>query len=355
MESKPSCCEFAFTPWTVTDGQPVLADDLDWDQPLTWNRHAKETGGRHRVWCTVDPFGDLSSVMHDRHGSRLAINAGEGANGAIYPEEAIVDDDWGCRSLTLLDCTHRMLRLIDRTPWLDWLLVTEHPHRIAHAWRPGDCTGLLCLAAAVDGVVCPHDACDAESGVRVVHRGNAWLGVRVYDQADADRLVPELVKHHQLVPVVFMHYRMAGPVLFGEHLPVYDFRPTYPHWRVMHPDSDGRPILLQPGICWVLAEGGERPAHPNWIRECRRDCRDFGVPLWFESWGEWLPIDDYRPDLHGSADDHLHGWIYSDGSTNADRSRHELPTSTFRVGRTRTGHLVDEEALRQLPTAEVVS
>ena len=51
------------------------------------------------------------------------------------------------------------------------------------------------------------------------------------------------------------------------------------------------------GIEFVVADGesgpGAGPAHPDWFRSIRDQCKAAGVPFMFKQWGEWRP----RPDL----------------------------------------------------------
>jgi protein gp37 len=56
------------------------------------------------------------------------------------------------------------------------------------------------------------------------------------------------------------------------------------------------------GLSWVIA-GGEsgpraRPAHPDWFRSVRDQCRRAGVPFLFKQWGEWAP-EPTSGDLRG--------------------------------------------------------
>ncbi len=65
--------------------------DKHWSQPLVWNRQAERLGARTKVFCA-----SMADVMDDE--------APDGAR-------------------------ERLWELVDRTPWLLWLLLTKRPHR----------------------------------------------------------------------------------------------------------------------------------------------------------------------------------------------------------------------------------
>jgi hypothetical protein len=58
----------------------------------------------------------------------------------------------------------------------------------------------------------------------------------------------------------------------------------------LHPDN-----RKLPDLDWIVA-GGEsgpkaRPAHPDWFRSVRDQCKAAGVPFLFKQWGEWAEVD----------------------------------------------------------------
>jgi protein gp37 len=56
-------------------------------------------------------------------------------------------------------------------------------------------------------------------------------------------------------------------------------------------------------IRWVIVGGesgpGARPMHPDWVRGIRDQCQAAGVAFFFKQWGEWVPSDQYPPELNG--------------------------------------------------------
>lgn len=41
---------------------------------------------------------------------------------------------------------------------------------------------------------------------------------------------------------------------------------------------------------WVIYQGGTNPVYPSWVYAVRDRCQMAGVPFWFDSWGDWIPI-----------------------------------------------------------------
>lgn len=90
-----------------------------------------------------------------------------------------------------------------------------------------------------------------------------WLGVTAENQQAADGRIPILMDTPAAVRFVSCE-PLLGPVDL--------------------PDQN---------LDWVIA-GGEsgpaaRPAHPDWLRHLRDQCREAGIPFFFKQWGEWAP------------------------------------------------------------------
>lgn len=90
---------------------------------------------------------------------------------------------------------------------------------------------------------------------------NVWMGVSVENQYWADRRIPALLE----VPAA-VRFLSVEPLLKAVNL---------------------RPYLEE--LDWVIV-GGEsgpkaRPLKPEWVRQIRDDCSDFGVPFFFKQWG----------------------------------------------------------------------
>nr|WP_047169428.1 phage Gp37/Gp68 family protein [Sphingomonas sp. Y57] len=185
-----------------------------WKQPLRWNARAAKLGVRYRVFCS-----SLADVFDNE-----------------------VDPDW--RS--------DLFELIDRTPHLDWLLLTK---------RIGNAARML------------HDDWEREA-----FPSNVWLGATIVNQAEADRDIPKLLATPAAKRFLSME-PLLGPVQIAEYMP-------NPLWNDI-------PSWQQPELDWVIVGGesgpGARPMHPDWARSLRHQCAVAGVPFLFKQWGEWFP------------------------------------------------------------------
>lgn len=171
----------------------VRTSASNWAKPLKWNAAATRVGERHRVFCS-----SLADVFEAR------------------PE--------------LVEWRADLFRLIERTPSLDWLLLTKRPENFDLAGRPFGWPP------------------------------NVWLGVTVENQEQANRRIPLLV--HQRAAVRFLS---CEPLL--EQL---NLRP----WL----DEDETGFVHH--LDWVII-GGEsgpkaRPFHVGWARDLVAQCRDGG-------------------------------------------------------------------------------
>jgi len=176
--------------------------DAHWAEPLRWNREAERAGERKRVFCA-----SMADVFERR------------------PE--------------LIPWRARLWKLIDDTPWLDWLLLTKRPHN-APAMVPW----------------------------RQRWPRNVWFGTTIENQHWAEKRLPDL----QAVDAV-VHFVSCEPLL--------------------------GPLALRHrlrSLQWVIAggESGHQPRlmHPAWVRSLRDQCQEAGVPFHFKQWGEWAPAID---------------------------------------------------------------
>lgn len=199
----------------------------NWRKPLAWNAAADAFlaahGRRQRVFCA-----SLADVFDN----------------AVNPQ-------W----------RFDLMRLIEQTPNLDWLVLTK---RIGNA------------AAMLDEAVL------AINHGRWNWRDNAfpnvWLGATIVNQEEADRDIPKLLA----VPAARRFLSMEpllGPV---------DLTRSCRPWG-----KQGASAAMLSGIHWVIVGGesgpGARPMHPDWARDLLDQCTAAGVPYLFKQWGEWVP------------------------------------------------------------------
>lgn len=137
---------------------------------------------------------------------------------------------------------------------------------------------------------------------------NVWIGVSVSDQKTADERIPELLRAE--VAHRFVSYEPAlGPVNIE---------------RIESP-------VMGRIIEWVIA-GGEsgpkaRPAHPDWFRTVRDQCKEANVPFFYKQHGEWLHQSGFE---EGPSDLNWRGLHYwEDG------------TISVRIGKKHAGRLLD--------------
>jgi protein gp37 len=236
--------------WGSHGTRSVTSPDY-WKQPLRWNRDAQELGERRRVFCAslADVFEDWQGRIIDSKKRPLLINSGQGANGAIYPEGVPVEDDWGCRPLTMDDLRERLFYLIQCTPHLDWLLLTKRPQNIRRMWAKP-----------------------------VKYFKNVWLGASASDQESLDAVAPHLILNRDLCSVVFLSLEpLLKPVRLGAFIHKLD---------------------------WVIA-GGEsdqifpaRPCDPMWLNYIIEQCAAASRPCFIKQLGS-NPVGLKLKDSHG--------------------------------------------------------
>lgn len=229
----------------------------NWRKPLAWNadarRFAEEHGRKQRVFCA-----SLADVFDNA-----------------------VDPAWRAD----------LFALIDKTPNLDWLLLTK---------RIGNVPAMV-----------------RELG-RETLPVHVWLGATVVNQAEADRDVPKLLAAPAVIRFLSME-PLLGPVnLRSIKAPRYDFEPEDSlelDWRFDalevgdyywfdgehgQPGDSGDGPYRDDRIDWIIVGGesgpGARPMHPDWVRSIRDQCAtaslhgdDAPVPFLFKQWGEWMP------------------------------------------------------------------
>lgn len=271
--------------WGVENRRRFFGDK-HWNEPLMWNRKARNEGKRRRVFCAS--MADVFERLPEGH----------------------PDED------SMAVSRQRLWSLIEKTSWLDWLLLTKRPQSISHL---------------VPSFWMVYDQWPK----------NAWVGTTVESQKYTDRLqylcsVP--------APVRFVSYEPAvGPldlawVRINDHTSINYLEgcgvdrlnpcQTVPNLRIRYP------------VNWVIA-GGEsgshaRPSHPDWFRSIRDDCKQAGVVFHFKQWGEYGPEQIgrvlYTP---------VHSGIPMDE-----------PASMFRVGKKAAGRLLDGVEHNEFPSLD---
>ena len=123
---------------------------------------------------------------------------------------------------------------------------------------------------------------------------NVWLGVTVENQTAADKRIPKLLKIKagklfvSLEPlqsaVSFMNIRQYDSE--NKHIASYQVLKEITGCR----DSNRK------AIDWVIIGGqtghNAKPMHINWVRNIINDCERFNVPVFFKSWGAYIPLKE---------------------------------------------------------------
>lgn len=275
-----------------------------WREPIKWNdaeagKFYAEHGRRQRVFCA-----SLADVFDNE-----------------------VDPQWRADLFTL----------IQKTPALDWLLLTK---------RIGNVQAMLPNHVIGGGL--PE---------------NVWLGATICNQEEADRDIPKLLAVPAAVRFLSME-PLLGPVSL-RWLPAFsDNAPTTaqnPIGRTGHLDGLRR-------IDWVIV-GGEsspaaRPMHPDWARSLRDQCAAAGVPFLFKQWGEYAPTVWFDgPDSENDEIDFIdldtkqHIFLANDGRTwdtmGGKFMYPPLPLGHWclmhKVGKKAAGTLLDGRPYQQFP------
>ena len=234
--------QHTFTPWTVDGDARVLADEKQWREPVEWNVESA-LGGYYaenaRVHVTPDLFEDF--------------------DGPIVDTNRFADES---ENLTLSDLRHRLFGLIGKTPNLDWMIETQYPENVRRMWPA--------TKGQEDGIASPLWKDERQ-------RNNVMLGVRITTQAEADTLIPRLLKLRDSARMLYV---------------VVDPREAIELWDYITPkvcDCNYNGCECYPGesmIDFVILRGTADQLHPEWIWNIRDQCSAGGVQLDGQEWQE---------------------------------------------------------------------
>lgn len=173
--------------------------DQHWAEPLKWNKAAQDSGENARVFCA-----SMADVFEDRR--------------------------------DLDEPRERLWKLIEKTPNLDWLLLTKRPQLITGfaPWKQN-------------------------------WPKNIWLGTTVEDQEAAEERLDHLVD----IPAS-VRFISAEPLVGNLNLNKWIHK-----------------------IDWVIT-GGEsgpkaRPSSPSWFIHLMNQCMKADTAFHFKQWGDWVP------------------------------------------------------------------
>ncbi|KVN62740.1 phage Gp37/Gp68 family protein [Burkholderia anthina] len=291
-------------------GERVRTSASTWRQPLRWNaRHAEffaAHGRRQRVFCA-----SLADVFDNA-----------------------VDPAWRADLFTL----------IERTPNLDWLLLTK---------RIGNVMSMVSEAAQyqfdLDRIAKPrlHD--------------NIWLGATVVNQEEANRDIPKLLAVPARVRFLSME-PLLGPVDLTRVMrssPGSDWSYCDDVLRGFRAHKCGGHISPENAVDWVIVGGesgpGARPMHPEWARDLRDQCAVAGVPFLFKQWGEWAPGENCGGPLTRTervADWFGDEWSFSTMTPSEhDGLSYDDEPIVYRIGKKTAGRHLDGRTHDEFPEA----
>lgn len=267
----------------------------NWNGPLKWNAEARAKGTRFRVFCA-----SLADVF-DNHKS--------------------IDVQW----------RKDLYDLIEKTPHLDWLLLTKRPQNIK-MFAPA--TWL-------------HDNWPA----------HVWIGTTVENQEEANRRIPYLLAIPAKIRFLSCE-PLLGPVQLDD-LILDDGKPG--EWHVNALDAEGGDPADDPHfgcntIDWVICGGesgpGARPMHPDWARGLRDQCAAAGVPFFFKQWGEWTPGENAGEVIRGYRDNATwwdNQWLFDKTNMADPEADWDDEPDLYRIGKKRAGRLLDGREWNGMP------
>lgn len=188
--------------WGAQEHRRPMSESY-WQQPIKWNREAADAQTPPRVFCA-----SMADVFEDRR--------------------------------DLDDMRERLWVLIERTPNLDWLLLTKRPENIGR---------LYC------------DRWSVESDGSGFIPENVWLMTTAEDQTRLDQRAACLAD----IPAA-VHGLSVEPMLGAVDLSGFKFN-----------------------IDWVICGGesgpGARPMAVEWARDLRDQCESYGIPFFMKQMG----------------------------------------------------------------------
>ena len=363
------------------NGTRVLTSNENWAKPLKWNRDVQKDYEvaqaqwvadccvgtksypepelhqfRKRVFCAslADVFESWGGPILNSKGKRLWIDLASSTWLFASKEDSDRSElakQKGVAAGTMADVRSRLFTLIDKTPNLDWLLLTKRPQNIRAMYLSQHLDG------GTTGRVREFMDEEESKDVHPYFRRNVWLGTSVENQEYADRRIPELLRCRDLSPVLFLSCEpLLGPVdlqniqvaaegggLGPDQLAddLYDAL----EGEVCSGETGCVTRECQPTIDWVIA-GGEsgpeaRPSDPQWFRSLRDQCRSANVPFLFKQWGEWVPSDH---DSVRFSDNEVCPWNDKPRSDVIDITQRDNSTTVMcRIGKSRAGRMLDGE------------
>ena len=240
------------------EGTRVLASEAMRQKPFEWNAAAKRDGYPRLVFAFSlgDVFENWMGQVSDHHGEPLWVHEGLG------DVRSGKDDGWmavnGWRPLNLHDCRRNFFQgIVDRTPWLIWLVLTKRPENIV-----------------------PFLPRRADFST---HRSNVWLGTSIGTN----------VAMRMRAMILAASRRLFCDTVFWSVEPQKE-------------ELDAERFLLDPAHSpdWVIGggeSGGFKDAHPyhiDWAKSLIDQCQRAGVAYFQKQLGRVPVIGENTPEMY---------------------------------------------------------
>jgi protein gp37 len=169
---------------------------------------------------------------------------------------------------------------------------------------------------------------------------HVWLGVSVEDQAAADERIPLLLQTPAAVRWISAE-PLLGPIDLHDVATLAPDHIERHAWRLLD---------------WVVAGGesgpGARPMHPDWARNLRDQCSEFGIAFFFKQWGAFrIGEFDRHHDVSIRWQDGAREW-YGDGADiKYSESWLDDKVIAWPASKKSTGRLLDGRTHDEYPAA----
>ena len=261
-----------FHPVRRVDGRMIVAGEDEWTLIEDMNTAYGMEGTTCRVLIGAEVFGEWEGPLFNADGEEVG--------------------DWeNTGPLTMTHVQQQLFELIADCPHVTFCIETDRPGVVAKMMPP-----------VVTNMRIIDEMKRAETWQGEAYRPNLWLGVGpIRTQAEADRLIPELLK----VPAEVRYVVWQPTEDIDVAKSVTGKCPDCEHDLDLHSatsrcsgcsagdGSEENPLclcrtILKDLLGWLIIRGGDEPMHPDHVRSLVNQAEAADVPCWLE-WGEWAP------------------------------------------------------------------